>query len=75
MHRKVIKGADFNILMLETSGKWKEILISQMRIGMEFVKHNENLQSSFSLRTQMEELNCKRKCMTFFLTFSIRCKE
>lgn len=31
--------------MSETNGKWKGILISQMRIGRKFVKHNGNLQA------------------------------
>ncbi len=32
-------------LMSETNGKWKGILVSQMRIGRKFVKHNGNLQA------------------------------
>lgn len=31
--------------MLETNGNWKGILMSQMRIGRKFVKHNGNLQT------------------------------
>ncbi len=31
--------------MSETNGKWKGILVSQMRIGRKLVKHNGNLQA------------------------------
>lgn len=31
--------------MLETNGIWKGILMSQVRIGRTFVKHNGNLQA------------------------------